>query len=190
VVSGLNDETNEQIVTFENVFERYSYSLLETFRVSLTSWWKSDISLFLNYSDPIKTKEDIDLRLYGGFEFYGSLNNSLILNDPKNIAGEVNYSYGSPYGGTVFQFSESHNLDLAVTFKSLFKGFNLTTGFYDVFNSSPRKMISEFNGIEQNYISRPSNRYFRISLAYNFGNEKISVKNRQFGNEDQRNRSN
>jgi hypothetical protein len=51
-------------------------------------------------------------------------------------------------------------------------------------------MISEFNGIEQNYISRPSNRYFRISLAYNFGNEKISVKNRQFGNEDQRNRSN
>lgn len=189
-VPTLNDSTNEQIVTFENFFSNYSYSLLETYQFNLYSWWRSDLTLFLNYSESKKTNDKINLKLNNGFEFYGGINNALTLNKSKTITGEINYGYGSPFKSNLYEYSQYSNLDIALSFKSILKKLNLTTGIYDVFNSSPRMSYSEFNGIKQNYISYPSNRYFRVSLIYSFGNDKVSTNERNFGNESERNRSN
>ncbi|WP_426328759.1 hypothetical protein [Pedobacter sp. R-06] len=46
------------------------------------------------------------------------------------------------------------------------------------------------NGIKQVYNENNSSRYFRLTLVYNFGNSAIKIKQRDFGNDDERRRTN
>lgn len=184
----MNNDTKEQIVTFDNYFKSYGYSLSESYELNPFSWWKSYITLFLNYSQSKKTK-DFDMVLRNGWEFFGSLNNSLTLNASKTLTADINYWYGSAFNQNLFHYSGANSLDLAISYKTPFKGLNMSIGAYDVFNSSPRRMTSEINGVSQSYISYPNNRFFRFSVNYTFGSDKVSKQQRQFGNEEERERS-
>ena len=63
--------------------------------------------------------------------------------------------------------------------------------FSDVFKTyGLNNFKSTINGIEQVYRQNESTRSFRVSLSYDFGNKKINVKDRYFGNDDERRRSN
>lgn len=190
VVFKLDESTQEQIVTQENFYTNYGFALTENYQLPIFSWWKTDNTLFLNYSVSNKTNNDINASLKNGLEFYGSINNIFTFDKDGKIIGELNFWYNSPYKDNLFEYSQASSLDLAFTYKSIIKNLNLSMGLFDIFNSSVRKMSSEINGINQNYISYPSNRYFRISLNYMFGNDKIKSQKRNFGNEEERKRSN
>jgi hypothetical protein len=61
----------------------------------------------------------------------------------------------------------------------------------DIFDtSSYSRLASVVNGIETVYAQNYSARFARISLSYTFGNNKIKGKQRGFGNDEERNRSN
>ncbi|MNE84199.1 hypothetical protein D3C80_1810740 [compost metagenome] len=61
----------------------------------------------------------------------------------------------------------------------------------DVFNTSYLKdFTSVVNGVKQVYSQNESNRFVRLSVIYNFGNKKINVKERNFGNQEERKRAN
>lgn len=45
------------------------------------------------------------------------------------------------------------------------------------------------NGIKQIYTPNNSSRYLHIPLTYNFGNDKINVKQHEFGNEEEKKRA-
>ena len=61
----------------------------------------------------------------------------------------------------------------------------------DIFNTAfLNDYSSVINGVEQSYDENNSSRYVRISLTYQFGNDKINVRDRGFGNDDERRRSN
>ncbi|SHL04152.1 Outer membrane receptor proteins, mostly Fe transport [Flavobacterium chilense] len=190
LIFDVNDTTKEQISTYKNYYTNYRYSLSESYQIKYASWLKSENSLFLMYSKSKKTDNTVDAVLVDGCVLALSINNFITFNESKSIVGEVDFSYNTPYNDNIYHSSQASSLDLAVTFKSILKDLNLTAGFYDVFNTSRSKIFSEVNGIKQNFINYPSNRYFRLSLAYNFGNKKISTKERNFGNEDERRRSN
>lgn len=185
-----NDTTNEQVATFQNFYTNNNFALTESYQFKIAPWWKLDASLLLNYSHSKKTNDNLNAVLTKGFEIYGSVNNFITFNESKSIIGEINFWYDSPYNNNIYHYSQSNSLDLAVTFKSFLKNFNLTTGVYDLFHASPVKYSSEVNGIKQNVKGDPSSRYFRISLVYNFGNNKVVTKERRVGNEDERRRSN
>lgn len=186
----IDETTQEQIIRPENFYNNTSVSLTENYQLTLFPWWKIDNTLFLNYSVSKKTDPKFNAILRDGFEFYGSINNFFTLSKSKNVMGEANFWYDSPYNDNLNKYSQSASLDLALSYKSVFKNFNLSVGLFDVFNSIPRKMFSNINNVNQNYIAYRSNRYFRISLTYVFGNDKISTNDRNFGNEAERNRSN
>ncbi|WP_426094748.1 outer membrane beta-barrel protein [Flavobacterium sp. DSR2-3-3] len=190
VVFILNEETQEQIVTQENFYTNYSFSLTENYQLPIFSWWKTDNTIFFNYSVSDKTNNDINASVRNGLEFYSSVNNLFTLDKNGKVLGEVNFWYNSPYNDNLFKYSQASSVDIALTYKSIYRNLNLSAGIFDIFNSSVRKMFSEVNGIHQNYISYPSNRYFRISLNYMFGNDKIKSLKRNFGNEEERKRSN
>lgn len=60
----------------------------------------------------------------------------------------------------------------------------------DVFNTSYLKdFVSVVNGVKQAYTNNESNRFVRLSVVYNFGNKKINVKDRDFGNQEEKNRA-
>lgn len=190
VVLYLNDKTNEQMVTFENFYNNYTYGLTESYLLKISSRWESQNSLYLLYSQSKKNNNNLDANINSGPELYFTSNNSINFNEAKSIVGEINFWYDSAHNDNIYHYSQASSLDLALTIKSLFKNFKLTTGVYDVFNSSNRTMNSVVNNIKQNFISYPSSRYFKISLIYDFGNKDISNTSRNFGNEEERRRSN
>ena len=60
----------------------------------------------------------------------------------------------------------------------------------DIFNTSYLKDdVSIVNGVKQVYSQNESNRFARLSVVYNFGNKKINVNQRDFGNQDEKNRA-
>lgn len=60
----------------------------------------------------------------------------------------------------------------------------------DIFNTSYLKdFTSVVNGVKQVYSQNESNKFVRLSVVYNFGNKKINVKERAFGNQDEKKRT-
>lgn len=190
VIPEVNKATNEQTIVFKNFFNEYNYSLTESYQWDFTDWLKTDSNLFINYSTAKKTDSAVDVELLNGFEYRIQINNVINFNKSKSIVGEVNFWYDSAYNNALFRYSSSSSLDMAVSFKSLIEKMNLTLGVNDLFNSSPSYAYSKVNGINQSFISYPSNRYFKVSLSYSLGNDKVSKKDRNFGNEEIRRRSN
>ena len=190
LIFNLDEVTQEQLIIKENFYDNYGFSLTESYQLKLFSWWKTDNTLFFNYSYSKKTDENINATVRNGLEFYGSVNNVFTFDKAGKILGELNVDYNSPYNDNLYKYSQASSIDLAFTYKSIFKNLNLSAGVFDIFNSSSRRMYSEVNNVKQNYISYPSNRYFRVSLNYMFGNDKIKSQKRNFGNEEERKRSN
>ena len=186
----LNDETQQQNITYKNLFNENNISLVSSYQFSFTKWWTGQALLFYSYSLAKKINPSDNITLMNKAGIYGSMNNRLTLNKAKTITGEANFWYISPYSANIYSFEKAYSLDLAVSFKDVIKGMNLTIGAYDIFDSSPRTSTSIINNVRHGFIARPSNRYVRVSLSYGFGNEKINKQERRFGNEEVRSRSN
>ncbi len=188
VIFKSNEATKELISTYDNYYRSYGYSVTESYDFKTFSWWKTYVTLFMNYSYSQNIK-DYNLLMRNGFEFFGSLNNSFNLNHSKTLTADLNFWYGSPFNRNAYHYSKGNSLDAAISYKTPYKGLNLSFAVYDIFNSSPRMMTSELNGIVQTYVSYTNNRFFRLSVNYSFGNDKITKKERGFGNEDEVGRS-
>ncbi|WP_027392674.1 TonB-dependent receptor domain-containing protein [Aquimarina latercula] len=190
VIPSVDNETNNQVINYQNFFTNYNYGLSQFYTFSAFQWWSSQNTLYLINSESEFFNENVNAQVQNGFRFYFATNNTFSLNKSKTIKAQLNYWYSSPFKKNLFDNSESYKLDFILKFSLLQKSLQVSAGVYDIFDTSPRTMISEINGIRQNYVSRPSNRYFRMSLVYSFGNKKIKVRNRKFGNEDEKRRVN
>ncbi|RCS25956.1 TonB-dependent receptor [Polaribacter sp. WD7] len=177
----------DQIVTRENYFKKYIYTLQESFSYSKISWFKSQNSInVLAYITELT--KDIDAEVNNGIQFYAESNNTFFLN--KSTKLQANAWYSSFHNDGLFSIGQLFHLSFGLQhdFKNNLK---LSMLFSDVLNTgSLRDYNSTVNGIEQSYSQNASSRNFRISLSYNFGNKKVKVKNRRFGNDDEQRRSN
>ncbi|MNR52327.1 hypothetical protein D3C85_1721530 [compost metagenome] len=60
----------------------------------------------------------------------------------------------------------------------------------DIFSGQRPTYISYVNNIRQEYRNYYDARSLTVSLLYKFGNNKINVNQRKFGNEEEKNRAN
>lgn len=190
-IADIDPTTNEQFFTHQNFFTHYNYGISQFYTFDKVSWWESQNSLYLigNRSD-FDIQNGITAQAQNGTRFYASSYNTFNLNDAKTIKGQINYWYSSAYKYNLYDYGQSHELDLALRIDMMQRNLQLSMGVYDIFNTSPRRTSSITNGIEQIQTMYPSNRNFRITLTYNTGNKKINVRERRFGNEDEKGRAN
>jgi hypothetical protein len=123
-----------------------------------------------------------------GIQFYAESNNTFIVS--KHTKLQANAWYSSFHNDGLFSVGEMFHLSFGVQhdFKNNIK---LSMLFSDVLNiGSLNNYDSTVNNIDQSYRQNQSSRNFRISLSYDFGNKKVNVKNRDFGNDDEQKRSN
>lgn len=176
-----------QIVTQENYFEKYIYRWEERFSYNKISWFKSQNSINLIAYVTELTKNN-NAEVNNGIQFYATSNNTFILN--KRTKLQANAWYSSFHNDGLFSVGEMFHLSFGLqhNFKNNIK---LSMLFSDVLNiGSLNKYDSTVNNINQSYSENQSSRNFRISLSYDFGNKKVTVKNRGFGNNDEQRRSN
>ncbi|WP_189603588.1 outer membrane beta-barrel protein [Salinimicrobium marinum] len=180
-------ENQTQIITRENYFKQYNYGITESYSFNNIKWFKSDNSInLLGYYT--KFTKSFGAEPKNGVQFYLTSNNTFSLSDKTRL--QLNSYYSSQHNRGLFSVGEMFDLSLGLQ-HSFSGSLQLSILLSDVFNTaSLNNYVSTVNGIEQIYRQNESSRNLRVSLSYDFGNKKVNVKNRNFGNDEEQKRSN
>lgn len=187
-LSILDGETNITRNTPVNYADTYQIGFSTSYNFNKLKWWNSFTGFNVNYQN-VKSKvsfaESID-----GYNAYFYTNNDFTLNKNKTVSLSVNYALQLPGRYQIFHISTMNIMDVAVKFLCLDKKLSVTVAATDVLNGQKPLISYQSNSINTNIRNNNYIRGFRISLSYRFGNNNMKTKDRNFGNEDERNRIN
>ncbi|WP_367754322.1 TonB-dependent receptor [Flavobacterium sp. WC2430] len=182
-----NPETNTLIVTRENYFKGLNYGIGETYSANFMDWWQSENSLYLLGSKTNFTNA-INATPTNGLEIDLSTNNTFSLSKTAKL--QIDFSYTPPYKQGLYTVGYMSSLNIGFKQDLFNKSVQVAFLANDIFNTSYLKdFVSVVNGVKQVYTNNESNRFVRLSVVYNFGNKKINVKDRDFGNQEEKNRT-
>lgn len=186
-IPSVNSDTKEQIYTNANYYTLYNYGLSETYIFNTFRWWESHNQVYVYYSKPKFYKKSI-LRASErkGLGLYLNTRNTFTLY--KHLQAEIAFWYHSPHQSLFYKVGKSYSLDLSLKFNT-FKKIQIIMYLSDILRSSSPDYETDTNGIKQIYNTNYDSRYFKLGLKYNFGNRKIKLSERDFGNEEEKNRS-
>lgn len=188
VVFNSDPVTNTQIISRQNYFKEYYYGIGENYTVNFTPWWQSQNSAYLLGSKSV-FNEMVNAIPENGLQLYSTTNNTFSLSTSTKI--QADYFYTSFVKRGLYETGQLSGLNMGIKQSLLKNKLQLSMLVNDVFNkASLRGYTSVVNGIKQVYGQNYSSRFFRFSLAYSFGNDKVNIKQRSLGNEEERRRTN
>ena len=182
-----NPETNTQIVTRENYFKNLNYGIGESYSASFTDWWSSENSLYLLGA---KTEfiKDINATPSNSLQIDFSTNNTFLLGKTTKL--QIDFTYTTPFKSGLYKVGYASSFDIGFKQDLFNKTMQIAFLANDIFNTSYLKdFTSVINGVKQVYEEKQSNRFARLSVVYNFGNKKINVQQRDFGNKEENKRT-
>ena len=187
VIFSADDETNVQAIIRRNYSTKYSGGIAESYVFNRFSWWESQNQAVL-FANKINFKDNIDAVPKNGWGFYLETNNTFSLR--KQTKFQLDFFYGSPFNNGLYSFGKRYGLDLGIRQSLLDETLQLSLIANDIFDTgSLNDLVSEVNEVEVSFSNNYSRRFLRLSILYSFGNKKINVKEREFGNEDTKQRS-
>lgn len=182
-----NPETNTQIVTRENYFKNLNYGIGESYSASFADWWSSENSLYFLGA---KTEfiKDINATPSNSLQIDFSTNNTFLLGKTTKL--QIDFTYTTPFKGGLYKVGYASSFDIGFKQDLFNKTMQIAFLANDIFNTSYLKdFTSVINGVKQVYDQKESNRFVRLSMVYNFGNKKINVQQRDFGNKEENKRT-
>lgn len=185
IVDRVTQVTRQTPLNYANT---YQIGFSTYYNFSKVSWWNSFTGFNVNYQH-IRSKTAF-IQSTDGFNGYCYTNNDFTLNKKKTIFLGLNYALQLPGRYQVFHLSTMHMLDVSAKFLMLDKKLSLTLVCEDVLNQQRPLITYTSNGIENTIRSYGDTRSFRVSLSYKFGNKHIQSKERDGGNEDEKERAN
>ena len=184
-----DDDTDIQAIIRRNYYDDLFMGIGEIYRFNKFSWWESQNQIYINYYKAKFDNEIIDATPKNGIRFYADTRNTFFLN--KSTKLEVTYFYSSKRNGGLSSQGFRYGLDIGIRKNFLNKKLQVALFAKDIFDTgSLNNSLSEVNGVEVNFGMNYSRRYVRFSMTYDFGNNKINVRERRFGNADETRRSN
>ncbi|XMO85311.1 TonB-dependent receptor [Algibacter sp. AS12] len=181
-------ENSTQIVTRSNFFKQHMFGIGESFLFDTFSWWQSQNS-FNVIGSKTEFTQNIGAKPKNGFMFSANSSNSFTMNDSTKL--QLDATYSSPFKAGLFSVGSTSSIDLGMSKTFLDKNLQVAILVKDIFNSSSLNQLeSTVNNVKQVYGQNDNNRYIRLTASYRFGNKKISEKRRNFGNEEERRRTN
>lgn len=150
---------------------------------------KTNLFVDVNYSHTTSSK-DFALDLLSGWNAMIGLSNDFKLNKKKTAFLNISYSYISK---GVYNLDRNNDYDqLNIALKLLFwkEKIKLTLYGNDVLSSNRPEYTSITNGIKNTFKRYDDNRFFRISISYNFGGTPKNNEQRENKNSEELNRTN
>ena len=185
IVDSATNITRYFVLNFKNI---QSYGIAESYVFDKIKWWTSTNSFDLNYT-VAKSTSLITIPIARGFMSNISTSNDFTLNIPKTFLLNMNYNYNFPGTSELATITSSSALSISLKYLALNKKLQFTLTGNDIFRQErPRYSMFSNNTLQvfNNYYDQQS---VRLAIRYKFGNDKIKVTKRDFGNEDERNRT-
>lgn len=186
----LIDQNNyHQIFIRENYFTVVALGLAQSYTFNKLNWLESNLQGSGYYSNTnIYSEFKDNVPPQNGFGMNFSTYNSIIFNKRRTLIGEINYLFNSSSNATIYKQSSSGSLDFGLKILFLNKDLQFTVNIYDVLKTSNPDYLTFTNEIKQKFNNYYDNRFIRFSFRYSFGNKKINVSEKEFGNESERER--
>lgn len=180
--------TNIQASKPVNFITGYHYQLSNAINFNVMKGWESinQLDIFYNASSSSIAQTQVSLN---GFGAYFSTLNQFVFNPSKTILGEVSFWYQFPTVDGLNKNKKQYNLDLGIKTLLFDKKMQLAVTASDVLKTNQYRFSSLVNNIRQEYNNYYDSRQLRVTLRYNFGNEKIKQQERKLGNEEERRRN-
>jgi hypothetical protein len=179
--------TNTQYFTKLNYFSFNSFGLSESYTFKRYDWWESNNELYVSYAKSKFTNNILEETK--GLGFSVSTNNTFILNKSKTIKGAINYSYTGPQYDLLYKNEQTSSLDLSLKFSPTKNNIQIALVSQDILRSNLSYRTTYTNNLKQISSSYGDRRFFRISIVYKFGNKKVNVEKRDFGNDNEKDRT-
>ncbi|AZA84276.1 TonB-dependent receptor [Chryseobacterium lactis] len=180
--------TNIQIVRPENYFETNTFGINESYTFKAFSWIETVASADAFYSDSKSLVNFTNPSLAGwnlGFSVYNTLN----LNKSKTLQAGLNYEYSLPGVQDIYKSTSRSNMSISFAYSLLNNNLRLGLVANDLFDGQRTTYSAYSNGVKISFKNYYDTRNFRISITYKFGNKKVSVEQKDFGNEDEKARA-
>ncbi|PYF74815.1 outer membrane beta-barrel family protein [Pedobacter nutrimenti] len=188
-VNFTDPDNNIQILRPVNFVSSYKYQLSNSITFNQLKWWESLNQLDVFY---IRSRSSIaqTIPLLDGFGAYFSTLNQFIFNKSRTMMGDVNFWCQFAGVNDLNQMKSQYSLDIGVKRLLLDKKLQLALNISDILKSRKDRYNSLVNNIRQEYDHYYDSRYVRLSIRYNFGNDKMKPQDHKPGNEEERKRSN
>ncbi|MDO4225532.1 MAG: outer membrane beta-barrel family protein, partial [Bergeyella zoohelcum] len=184
-----NPQEDSQIFRHENIADMTQAGGEFSLTFSPLKFWETSIETWFNYSETTPYDRSIYESKYYGWMVQSSMDNTFMLNSAKTLQATLTYGYHFPSKG-IGRFDASSYLDIGFRYFALDKKLTLSLVFEDILRTASARHYDNTSNIPQAFLQYYDTQFARLSLSYEFGNKKISVKQRAIGNEEERNRSN
>ncbi len=182
-----NDSTNFIRFTNLNYYTTKRFGILENYIVNPFSWWTSTNEVDLNYTISVSSVPEAQGKK--GVNSRVSTSNDFNLNTKKTILLNLTYWYGFRGVDGIFVTLPQSALSVAFQFLMLKKNLSASLRVYDPFRTERDRMQTTVNGVFQNGDYYHDSQALRLSISYKFGNNNMKTKQRETGNEEERNRT-
>ncbi|MBD0402555.1 outer membrane beta-barrel protein [Flammeovirga sp. EKP202] len=182
VINILDAETEEQIVTRDNISNNYTTSLNVNYQLEYQRL-QMVLNAGINYSKTMLFK-DIGSEVFNGTNGWYSIINTFNINEEKTFMADVTIGGALPIHNGLITSTSGYYINFGVKKYLMDKKLQLTASINDIFNSNLRYFTSINNGNKQVASGYYDNRYFRFSVKYKFGNNKISDRSKSMGNQE------
>ncbi len=187
-VAILDDQTNIQQIIPLNFLKNKTFGFNQSVILNPYEWL--NINFFGDvYYTTTDSKIPTTLQYLKGWNGNFSINNDFILNKERNIVLNISYNYITK-GVDFLDYNSSFN-QLNASLRASFLKKQLTASLYfnDILSSNRPTYTTYSNDIKNSFTNYYDERFFRLSIVYNFG-KPFSGAKREHKNTDEIDRTN
>jgi len=181
-VPGTDPSTKVSFITQANLQVQNAYNLNLYAPYTITKWWEGNVNATAFY---LGFKSD---DLEGGNLDRGQLDYNIrttqIFTPIKGYKFELTSNYQSDLTYGLYDVKARYSTDAGISHSFDQKKFNVKLSMSDIFNTLRNDVNSNYQSTVLFITQKRESRITRLTLTYNFGNNKIKAREHQSGADD------
>ncbi|MBP6126968.1 outer membrane beta-barrel family protein [Flavobacterium sp.] len=183
----VDNTDNIQKTIAQNYFKTTIIGISESYTYDKLKWLSSTFSFDWNYSKSASLIPITNQNLNGSNTYF-STSNDFNLN--KKLLFNISYWYNFKGTSDLDKNNAYSQLDASIKYFAFDKKLQISFNVNDILSTNRPIYISYTNNIQIDYKNYYDVRLFRLSLVYKFGNKNINVEKKEFGNQEEKERTN
>lgn len=184
----INPVTNIQIIRPENYFKTNTFGINESYTFDPLSWIETVASADVFYSDS-KSLVNFTNPSLNGWNSNLSIYNTININKSKTLQMALGYDYSFAGVQDIYKTTSRSNLNIGIVCNLLSSKLRIVLAGDDLLSGQRSTYTAYSNDVKVSFRNYYDTRNLRLSVSYKFGNSKISVQQKDFGNEEEKART-
>jgi iron complex outermembrane recepter protein len=183
---GADPVTKVAFVTQQNLQIQNSYNLNIYSPYAIAKWWEGNVN-FTGFYLGFKSNGLEGGNLNRGQAAY-QIRTTQTFTPIAGFKAELTGNYQSALTYGLFYVKPQYSTDVGISHSFANKKANIKFSVSDIFNTRRNDVTSNYQTINLDIMQRRESRIARLTLTYNFGNNKIKARQHQTGADDEKGR--